>query len=208
VIFVPFALQDRQAYVAKTRERLRALGVALTSVHDVSNMRRAIADAEVIFVGGGNTFRLLKGLYDHDLLDPIRQAVAAGTPFIGSSAGAIVAGPSLKTTKDMPVVQPPSFESLGWFLSRSVRTIWTRIGHPLTWEKRRRNASCSSSKKMTRQSWFARGIDSSRARRAVVLRGPHAARIFRRGEEAIEAPSGTNLQTLLESTAAPAGALA
>jgi dipeptidase E len=64
-------------------------------------------------VGGGNTFRLLKGLYDFDLLEPIRIAVEEGLPYIGSSAGAIVAGPSLRTTKDMPVVQPPSFESLG-----------------------------------------------------------------------------------------------
>ncbi len=209
VIFVPFALQDRQAYVAKTRERLRALGVALTSVHDVSNMRRAIADAEVIFVGGGNTFRLLKGLYDHDLLDPIRQAVAAGTPFIGSSAGAIVAGPSLKTTKDMPVVQPPSFESLG-LVSFQISPHYldpdrssTHMGE--TQEERIVQFLEENDAPVV-------GLREGSILRvqggAVVLRGPHAARIFRRGEEAIEAPSGTNLQTLLESTAAPAGALA
>ena len=113
VIFIPFAVHDWRTYAAKAHERFRDMGLALTSVHDVSNMRRAIAEADVVFVGGGNTFRLLKALYDHDLLDPIRRRVAAGAPYIGSSAGSIVACPTLKTTKDMPVVQPPSFEALG-----------------------------------------------------------------------------------------------
>ena len=111
-IFVPFALQDRRAYAEKAAQRLRSLGLALESVHDVSNPIRAVAKAEVIFVGGGNTFRLLKGLYDYGLLEPIRRAVAAGALYIGSSAGSIVAGPSLKTTKDMPIVQPHSFDAL------------------------------------------------------------------------------------------------
>src|SRR5258705_6350760 len=89
------------------------MGLALTSIHDVSNKPRAIVEANVIFVGGGNTFRLLKGLHDDDLLGPIRRKVAIGIPYIGSSAGSIVACPSLKTTKDMPVVQLSSFEALG-----------------------------------------------------------------------------------------------
>src|SRR5467141_2266100 len=113
VVFVPYAVHGRREYVAKAQERFRKMGLSLTSVHDVSNMRRAVEEADVIFVGGGNTFRLLKGLYDHDLLGQIRRRVAAGMPYIGSSAGSIVACPSLKTTKDMPVVQPPSFEALG-----------------------------------------------------------------------------------------------
>jgi dipeptidase E len=112
-LFVPYAVHDRRTYAAKAEERLRKMGLSVTSVHNVSNMPRAVGEAEVIFVGGGNTFRLLKGLHDHDLLDPIRQRVAAGVPYIGSSAGSIVACPTLKTTKDMPVVQPPSFEALG-----------------------------------------------------------------------------------------------
>jgi dipeptidase E len=112
VAFIPFAMYDRAAYTAKTRERFRAMGYQLSSVHDVSNAWRVIDRANAIFVGGGNTFRLLKGLYDADLLKIVREKVNGGAPYIGSSAGSIVACPSLRTTKDMPVVQPPSFEAL------------------------------------------------------------------------------------------------
>src|ERR1700732_1110574 len=112
-LFVPSAVHERREYTAQAQERFREMGLFLSSIHDVSNLPRAVDEAEVIFVGGGNTFRLLKGLHDHDLLGPIRRRVAAGVPYIGSRAGSIVACPTLKTTKDMPVVQPPAFEALG-----------------------------------------------------------------------------------------------
>ncbi len=75
------------AYAAKVQERFRDMGLSLTSIHDLSNMPRAVDEADVIFVGGGNTFRLFKGLYDYNLLGPIRRRVAAGVSYIGSSAG-------------------------------------------------------------------------------------------------------------------------
>lgn len=112
VVFIPYALHDRDAYAAKARERFQRMGIVLESVHTASAPRRMIEDAESIFIGGGNTFRLLKALYDYDLLEVIRRRVEQGVLFIGSSAGSIVACPSLKTTKDMPVVQPPSFDAL------------------------------------------------------------------------------------------------
>src|SRR6516164_9361719 len=111
-VFIPFSVHDRRAYAENAQERFRNMGFELRSIHDVSNMQRAIDEADAIFVSGGNTFRLLKGLYDCDLIAPIRESVASVTPYIGSSAGSVVACPSLKTTKDMPVVQPPSFEAL------------------------------------------------------------------------------------------------
>jgi len=112
VVFVPYAMHDRQGYAMRTSDRFRAMGYALSSLHETSNPRRIVAEAGAIFVGGGNTFRLLKSLYDNDLLAVIRSAVEGGMPYIGSSAGSIVACPSLKTTKDMPVVAPPSFDAL------------------------------------------------------------------------------------------------
>src|ERR1051326_6590940 len=96
VAFVPYALCDRNAYAAKVEERFRRMGFGVDSLHSASNPRHLLEQAEAIFIGGGNTFRLLKSLYDHDLLEIIRSRVAEGVPFIGSSAGSIVACPTLK----------------------------------------------------------------------------------------------------------------
>ena len=112
VLFVPFALYDRDAYAATARERFAKMGYEVSSVHTAIEPLRAVAETDAIFVGGGNTFRLLKTLYDRDLLAPIRQRVAGGMPYVGSSAGSNIAGPTIKTTNDMPIVQPPSFDAL------------------------------------------------------------------------------------------------
>jgi dipeptidase E len=113
VLFVPFALHDRDDYTAQARKRYQEMGYELDSVHQVADARAAIKQAEAIFIGGGNTFRLLTSLYQADLLLPIRARVNEGMPYIGSSAGAVVAAPTIKTTNDMPIVQPPTFDALG-----------------------------------------------------------------------------------------------
>ena len=112
VLFIPYALHDRDAYAATARERFEKMGYGLVSIHTSPNAEQAVTGAKAIFIGGGNTFRLLKALYDADVLQLIRQRVAEGMPYIGSSAGSNVAGPTIKTTKDMPIVQPPSFDAL------------------------------------------------------------------------------------------------
>ena len=103
VAFIPFALQDHGAYTAKVAERLGKMGFAVD---------QDIGAAEAIFVGGGNTFRLLKALYETGLLEKIRERVLRGVPYMGSSAGSNIAAPTIKTTNDMPIVQPPSFDAL------------------------------------------------------------------------------------------------
>lgn len=112
-LFIPYALYDRDGYAAQAQKRFEKMGIDLTSIHTAADPTQAIGDAEAVFIGGGNTFRLLKALYDFDILKPIRQRVADGMPYVGSSAGSNVAGPTIKTTKDMPIVQPPSFDALG-----------------------------------------------------------------------------------------------
>src|ERR1700730_6878167 len=113
ILFVPFAIADRDGYAAKTRERFAAMEYALESLHQTSNKQQAVSDAEAIFIGGGNTFRLLKSLYEFELLTLIRARVENGMPYIGSSAGSNVAAPIIRTTNDMPIVEPPSLNALG-----------------------------------------------------------------------------------------------
>ncbi len=118
VLFFPYALKDRDGYAARARARLGAIGCVLESMHDAEeaaasgSITEALDRADVFFVGGGNTFRLLDCLHRLGLVAPIRRRVEQGKPYIGSSAGAIVACPTLRTTKDMPIVQPPCFDAL------------------------------------------------------------------------------------------------
>jgi dipeptidase E len=112
VLFVPFALGDQPAYAEKVRERLGRMGLTVNSLHEARDPIASLQQAESIFIGGGNTFRLLDALYRERLLETIRQRVEAGAPYMGSSAGSNVAGPTIKTTNDMPIVQPPSFDAL------------------------------------------------------------------------------------------------
>ncbi len=113
VLFVPWALKDHAGYAAKASERLAAMGIGLDSIHSAADPVRAIGLAEAFFVGGGNTFRLLKALQETGALQAIRRRVLSGVPYIGSSAGSNVAAPTIRTTNDMPIVQPVSFGALG-----------------------------------------------------------------------------------------------
>jgi dipeptidase E len=110
IAFAPFALADRDAYTDRVRERFAKMEIdviQLTNARDLDGV-------DALFVGGGNTFRLLKTMYDLSLLDPIRLRVRSGAlQYIGSSAGTNIAAPTIRTTNDMPIVEPPSFDALG-----------------------------------------------------------------------------------------------
>lgn len=115
VLFIPYALADHNAYAGKARERFERMGFSLDSIHESRHPSQAVESAQAVFIGGGNTFRLLKALYDFHLVDPIRARVDAGMPYMGASAGSNVAGPTIRTTNDMPIVEPPSLNALNLF---------------------------------------------------------------------------------------------
>nr|XP_033800826.1 alpha-aspartyl dipeptidase-like isoform X1 [Geotrypetes seraphini] len=114
VLFIPYALHDRDAYAHKARTKFESLGYKLDSIHEVADPVEAVKKSEAIFIGGGNTFRLLKTLYDNGLISEIRKRILQdGIPYMGSSAGTNVATVGINTTNDMPIVCPPSLKALG-----------------------------------------------------------------------------------------------
>ena len=112
VLFIPYALKDRDGYAAKARAAFEEMGYGLDSLHEAPEQRRAVEKAEAIFCGGGNSFRLLKTLYELEVLPLIRRRVAEGMVYSGASAGSNLACPTIRTTNDMPIVEPPSLSAL------------------------------------------------------------------------------------------------
>jgi dipeptidase E len=115
LVFIPFAAVtfSFDEYTAKVQEVFSPLGFDVVGIHSLSDKLQTLKSAEGILVGGGNTFALLTKMYEESLLLAVRDAVMAGTPYIGWSAGANLGCPTIMTTNDMPVVQPPSFNALG-----------------------------------------------------------------------------------------------
>lgn len=117
LLFVPYAGvgSSWDAYCDKVAQALPEFEV--TGLHTYADPAQAIRDAasegQAIVVGGGNTFNLLATLYQHNLLDALRDAIHSGTPYVGWSAGSNICGQSIKTTNDMPIIEPPSFTALG-----------------------------------------------------------------------------------------------
>jgi len=115
LLFIPYAQPGGisfDEYTSYPQVALKDLGIVVKGIHQYPSAPEAIAQAQAIFTGGGNTFLLLKTLYEQGLIGPLRDAVSKGTPYMGSSAGSNISGLSIGTTNDMPIVYPPSFEAL------------------------------------------------------------------------------------------------
>jgi dipeptidase E len=180
------------------RDRFHKMGYGLESIHTAADAQQAVNEAEAIFIGGGNTFRLLKTLYDVNVLQTIRLRVADGMAYLGSSAGANVAGPTIKTTKDMPIVQPASFDALGLvpyqisphFLDPDPNS--THMGE--TQEERILQFLEENDTPVAglREGAMVRAENGSH-----ILKGSSGARIFRKGHDPVEVTPGEKLDRLI-----------
>ena len=112
VLFVPFALKDHAVYTGVVAARLAEMGVTVDGLHDFEDGEAAVREADAIYVGGGNTFRLLREMRNRKLLDPVRERVLDGMPYMGASAGTNLACPTIRTTNDMPIADPKGFGAL------------------------------------------------------------------------------------------------
>ncbi len=201
VLFVPFALHDRDGYAAKTSSRLAEMGYDCDSLHAAADKRQAVTDAEAIFIGGGNTFRLLKTLYDFDLVSLIRQRAETGMLYIGSSAGSNVAGPTIRTTNDMPIVEPPSFDALG-LVNFQINPHYldpdpasTHMG-----ETREERIIQFLEENDTPVVGLREGAMVRVEGDSITLKGSTGARVFLRGREPIEIKPGADLNEVLAPT--------
>lgn len=114
IMFIPYAAHDHDAYALKVKTAFSKWGIDVESIHTFENKTAAVEEAQAFFVGGGNTFMLLKNLYNLNLIDPIKKRVLNdGVPYMGSSAGTNVATINICTTNDMPIVYPPTFDAFG-----------------------------------------------------------------------------------------------
>jgi dipeptidase E len=117
LVFIPFAAVgfSYDNYTERVNEALSVHGIEVRGIHEFKDPVSAIEQASGILVGGGNTFHLLRELQKLELMDPIRSRIEQGAVYIGWSAGSNIAGKSICTTNDMPIVEPESFTGLSLF---------------------------------------------------------------------------------------------
>jgi dipeptidase E len=186
--FVPFAAHDHAGYVAKVSERLGAMGFEVSGIASKDDLD----GVEAIFAGGGNTFRLLKTLYERELLEPIREKVRGGFPYLGSSAGSNIAAPTIRTTNDMPIVEPPSFDALG-FVPFQINPHYLDADPDSQHQGETRAQRLieyleeNDTPVVAIREGSALRVDDG----VVTLAGDRPARIFRRGQEPEEVPTGS-----------------
>jgi dipeptidase E len=198
VLFVPHALKDHAGYAAKARGAFEEIGFGLDSLHEARDPQQAVLEAEAIFCGGGNSFRLLDELYRMDAMHLVRRRVAEGMPYTGASAGSNLACPTIRTTNDMPIVEPPSLDALG-LVSFQINPHYvdpvpgsTHMGE--TRETRIREFLEENDVPVVglREGAILRIEGDS-----VELRGRAGARIFRRGQEPIEVTPVASIEELV-----------
>jgi dipeptidase E len=202
VMFVPYALADHDGYAQKAAAAFTAMGHELVSVHTFADPALAVQEADAVFVGGGNTFRLLKAMLDRGIHRALRDRTTTGMPYIGSSAGTNVATLSIRTTNDMPIVQPSSFAGLGLvpfqinphYLDADPAS--KHMGE--TREERIRQFHEESKVPVL---GLREGCMVRVEGRAAELKGTTRARLFRKGEVPVELTPVCDLSLLMQTTA-------
>jgi len=194
VLFIPYARPSgisHDDYTKIASEAFSKIGKKIVEIHTFENPVEAINNAKGVFVGGGNTFVLVSQLYKNQIMQPLREAIFGGLPYLGTSAGSNICGTTINTTNDMPIVYPPTFNALGvipfninpHYLDPDPKS--KHMGE--TRETRIKEFHTQSNIPVVgirEGSWLqVKGKE-------IILKGEHSARIFEQGKDAYELESG------------------
>lgn len=116
ILFIPYARPGGISHIDYTnmvKKALERTEIQVKGIHEFSDPVRAVQESKGIFTGGGNTFLLVEKLYRNNLMNQLKETILNGTPYLGTSAGTNIAGLTMQTTNDMPIIYPPSFQTLG-----------------------------------------------------------------------------------------------
>lgn len=200
LLFVPYARPggiSHDEYTKKASEFFKALNINVKGIHEFENPVKAVQDAEAIFTGGGNTFLLVTQLYQNKVMDAIKKVVEKGTPYLGTSAGSNICGLTMETTNDMPIIYPPSFDTLG-LIPFNINPHYLDPVEGSTHMGETRETRIKEFHQFNPQpvlglregSWLEVNGD------AITLRGSLQARLFRQNNEPEEIATGTDLSWL------------
>ena len=199
VVFLPYALKDHEAYTVRVRAAFESIGYGLDSLHEAPSPADSLARAEAVYVGGGNTLRLLDTLIGLDVGHILRErAREGGLLYSGASAGINLACPTIMTTNDMPIVEPPTLQALG-LVSFQINPHYldpdpgsTHMGETRETRIREYHEENWTPVVGLREGAMLR-VDGN----SILLKGAAGARIFRRGQEPFEVLPMTRLDPLL-----------
>lgn len=200
ILFIPYARPggiSHDEYTEAAKKGFDKINIRIKGIHEFSNPIDAINQAKGIFVGGGNTFLLVKQLYDLKLMSTIKNVVENGTPYLGTSAGSVIGGLTMQNTNDMPIIYPPSFDTFGFVnfnlnchyldpdpsSTHMGETRETRINEYHTLNK-------TAVLGLREGSWLH--IKEGK----IILKGPLNARLFQQNKPALELPPETDLSFL------------
>lgn len=200
IIFIPYARPSgisHDDYTQKVARVFSEISIAVRGIHEFENPVEALVKAQGIFTGGGNTFLLVRQLYENSIVNTLKQVVLNGTPYLGTSAGSNICGVNMQTTNDMPIIYPPSFTTLGW-VPFNINPHYldpiegsTHMGE--TRETRIQEFHNLNSEPvigLREGSWLAVNGNS------IILKGPLTARIFKQNELPYEVAPETELNNL------------
>lgn len=197
LIFIPYARPggtSHELYTAHAQKFFNTLDIEVVGLHSFKDPIKALENAEGVFTGGGNTFLLVSQLYANKIIAPLRDRLYQNMPYLGTSAGTNIAGVSMQTTNDMPIVYPPSFKTLG-------AVPFNINAHYLDPDPTSKHMGETRETRIKEFHHFntvpvvglREGSWIQVKERVYSLRGPHSARIFEAGKSPYELPTDSEI---------------